>query len=410
MKRTRTSGEDEVVVANKNHEATSSKNEQAATKMVKLMTSAHVGPVLDENMNATCVQIFSIALLENMQKAVSNCPWQYSENGGNERVEGSTRALAALERRINELDSEATHEGFRVLKGILTAERSGVTMEAHLGFVPHAIMGQSVGCVSMSTSKVLTNNCLFLILRKVNALLLMQEVGFMRGKDSKEAMEWLEKAKHESKMAVLLKRSAMVGKSANRKKEIAQALEELKAEKKRLDLQRKNVQQSMDEKAMAMEKLKDKIEQTWGMLTSGRQEEDVDQTMLELMQTMKQNSEQALREATDMQKKELRQVEERLAALADEIKEKTMDSRNCSSNASEGVESEASLEASVFGIYDSMKEATWLCDIRKHVTILMALPEVLQEARMRMFFNIKVSVEEALNVQRYPAPPPPPGY
>ena len=370
---------------------------QVSKKLYAMLMKSYLAPLSDENLKGKAMQIYSIAVLEGMQMMMLEKPMG--------TLEASELAEEAVFGHMESLYKEAHYkDGCYMLRQIIACEKSNRPMESLLGFVETEneqpiILGEKLGIVCKTSILNKTGGCIFKILRKINCF--MQEHSFMSGKTAEESKVLLKRMTDDKIKFMLGRRVVCMTTNKGAQSKMGEEMDELKASKRAMEKEKRGIRDKIEAKSVEMDKLHTKMDETIAMLTQSLPEdggEGGERThMLNYLATMKRASNMALDEMVAVDKKEFGMLEQRLEEIEQAIKEKKEEMTAC-----ELLMGEDALRECVAAIYEKMESATLLCNIRKQVSELMGLPEVLQEARIHIFDKTKKSMDEMLH------PPPPP--
>jgi hypothetical protein len=253
------------------------------------MMKSYVSPLAEEDMRGKTIQIYSVGILESMQKMM---------------LSGTIteEAAAIAERSVFEyIDGATTIEngpGFQVLKDIIVAEKGQTqSMEEMFGIEREK---EIVG-VSMipKTSYQKSDGCMFKILRKV--ALFLQDNACLKGKTVDDSRAALQKLTEDKTRAIAAKRLCL-----HQKRE---QVTDLMTKKNRLEKEKKEIDDRMETKALETGKLQEMMETTVGRLSEQLPTDGGDSgergNMLGYLESMKQAAKKALDEMMKIDKKEL---------------------------------------------------------------------------------------------------------
>ena len=276
-----------------------------------VLLAAYTAPLSEEHLRAKPLQVFSIAVLEGMQKAMLQRVMTSAEAG--------EAAEKALEKHLKRHYGDDEPRGVRVLLDVIAAEKSGSSsMETYFGVdgPPQVVMGDIVSLQHKLEDEG-TDGCVFKILRRLNAFL--QAYPFLRGKNMDESKELLKQAIEERIKQLLAKRLVLASHRQGAHKELDEALDGLRGQKKDLEREKRQIREKIEEKTLSVDKLQSQMEEAMSALTEGLPADGGDTgergTMLRHLETMKFASRQALDEMIKMDKREFAVLDEQITAL-----------------------------------------------------------------------------------------------
>jgi hypothetical protein len=242
-----------------------------------------------------------------------------------------------------------------------------------------------------------SRDCIFKILRKVLAIAEQPQVN-----DRKRRME-------EDIAKLLVPRALLIGKATLQKTLFEEELAVLVDKEKELLLKKKESDKREEQMGLAMEKMKETIDETWGTLSENIPEDggDGDRSALaSIKKEMVNRATYALNEATRVIRRENAVTEDFLGRISAEMEAKQLQLKALDIELdAEKAMSEDALRDAVKALYAKSKDLVQLAKIAKGIQELMGLPDVLQQARMLIFMETRASFDVLMGVEAPPVPP-----
>jgi hypothetical protein len=354
-------------------------------RLLAMVKRAYTSPLTDEHLSGNSVRVFSVAVMESvhktMIKAMAGC-------SGIEEM--SKRAEAAVEAKIDATTTPENAEGMRVLKALIAAEKAG-TMESDFGMEQEELMGVKVGPLVLRVD-LPSGGCMFKILRKVLAI-----------GEKPQVVD--RKRRYEDDVAKLLvPRAVMMGKATLKRSMFEEELTVLTAKQSELLLKKKEINAQEDQKGMAIEKMREAVDLTWGTLSEHIPEDGGDgerSALASIKKDMMHHATYALNEATRVLRRDLAATEDFLMRIEAEIEAKNLQLR--AELHIEGVLSEDEVRESVKTLYAKSEGLPQIAKIVRNIQELISLPDVVQQGRMLVFLDTREAFDALMGVQPPPA-------
>jgi hypothetical protein len=360
-------------------------------RLLNMVRQSYISPLTDVHLSGNSVRVFSLSVMESIHATM------LKELAGCTGIGDATqKAELAVESKIDGMITAQAEnkDAFILLKAMIVSEKAG-SLESDFGLQQVVMMGVKVGVVVSTVNG--SRDCLFKILRKVLAIAEQPQVG-----ERKRRME-------EDIAKVLVPRTVLIGKATLRKTLFEEELAVLVEKEKELHLKKKESDKREEQMGLAMEKMKESIDVTWGTLSENIPEDggDGDRSALaSIKKEMVNRATYALNEATRVIRRENAATEDFLGRISGEIEAKKMQVKALDVELdAEKVMSEDALRDDVKALYAKSKDLVQLAKIAKGIQELMGLPDVLQQARMLIFTETRASFDALMGVEAPPVPP-----
>ncbi|MFZ4860381.1 MAG: hypothetical protein ACOYL3_28825 [Desulfuromonadaceae bacterium] len=356
-------------------------------RLLSMVRQSYILPLTDVHLSGNSVRVFSLSVMESIHTTMLK-----ELAGGIADV--TQKAELAVESKIDGMITTQAEnkDAFILLKAMIVSEKAG-SLESDFGLQQVVMMGVKVGVVVSTVNG--SRDCLFKILRKVLAIAEQPQVG-----ERKRRME-------EDIAKLLVPRAVLMGKATLRKNLFEEELAVLVEKEKELHLKKKESDKREEQMGLAMEKMKESIDVTWGTLSENIPEDggDGDRSALaSIKKEMVNRATYALNEATRVIRRENAATEDFLGRISGEIEAKQLQLKALDVELdAEKVMSEEALRDAVKALYAKSKDLVHLAKIAKGIQELMGLPDVLQQARILVFTETRASFDALMGVE---APPP----
>ena len=358
-------------------------------RLLSMVRQSYISPLTDVHLSGNSVRVFSLSVMESIHTTMLK-----ELAGGIANV--TKQAELAVESKIDGMITAQAEnkDAFILLKAMIVSEKAG-SLESDFGLQQVVMMGVKVGVVVSTLNG--SRDCLFKILRKVLAIAEQPQVG-----ERKRRME-------EDIAKLLVPRAVLMGKARLRKNLFEEELAVLVEKEKELHLKKKESDKREEQMGLAMEKMKESIDVTWGTLSENIPEDggDGDRSALaSIKKEMVNRATYALNEATRVIRRENAATEDFLVRISGEIEAKQLQLKALDVELdAEKVMSEEALREAVKALYAKSKDLVHLAKIAKGIQDLMGLPDVLQQARILVFTETRASFDALMGVEAPPVPP-----
>ena len=358
-------------------------------RLLSMVRQSYISPLTDVHLSGNSVRVFSLSVMESIHTTMLK-----ELAGGIANV--TKQAELAVESKIDGMITAQAEnkDAFILLKAMIVSEKAG-SLESDFGLQQVVMMGVKVGVVVSTLNG--SRDCLFKILRKVLAIAEQPQVG-----ERKRRME-------EDIAKLLVPRAVLMGKATLRKNLFEEELAVLVEKEKELHLKKKESDKREEQMGLAMEKMKESIDVTWGTLSENIPEDggDGDRSALaSIKKEMVNRATYALNEATRVIRRENAATEDFLVRISGEIEAKQLQLKALDVELdAEKVMSEEALREAVKALYAKSKDLVHLAKIAKGIQDLMGLPDVLQQARILVFTETRASFDALMGVEAPPVPP-----
>ena len=358
-------------------------------RLLSMVRQSYISPLTDVHLSGNSVRVFSLSVMESIHTTMLK-----ELAGGIANV--TKQAELAVESKIDGMITAQAEnkDAFILLKAMIVSEKAG-SLESDFGLQQVVMMGVKVGVVVSTLNG--SRDCLFKILRKVLAIAEQPQVG-----ERKRRMD-------EDIAKLLVPRAVLMGKATLRKNLFEEELAVLVEKEKELHLKKKESDKREEQMGLAMEKMKESIDVTWGTLSENIPEDggDGDRSALaSIKKEMVNRATYALNEATRVIRRENAATEDFLVRISGEIEAKQLQLKALDVELdAEKVMSEEALREAVKALYAKSKDLVHLAKIAKGIQDLMGLPDVLQQARILVFTETRASFDALMGVEAPPVPP-----